>query len=128
MSKNSVYALLFIGLQVAYCARPQPQSHRSTLQLVAEIQGYSCAKGYAWFFADGRLHRCTVVRQTKFGEARIPAGSIIAIHPDGTPDSGMEQEAGSDKEFQSQSNGTSIRSTPLARNLAGGQSSQISNQ
>lgn len=86
MWKNSVHALLFIGLQFAYCAQPQPQSHRSTLQLAAEIQGYSCAKGYAWFFADGRLYRCTVVRETEFGEVRIPAGSIIAIHPDGTPD------------------------------------------
>ena len=40
----------------------------------------------AWFFADGRLHRCTVTHEIAFGEVRISAGSYIALHPDGTPD------------------------------------------
>jgi hypothetical protein len=32
------------------------------------------------------LNRCTVAREIAFGEARIPAGSYIALHSDGTPD------------------------------------------
>jgi hypothetical protein len=35
--------------------------------------------------ANGRLSRCTVAREIPFGEARIPAGSYIALNPDGTP-------------------------------------------
>jgi hypothetical protein len=50
-----------------------------------EIQGYPCARGYAWFFDDGRLNRCTVTREIPFGEARIPAGTYIALNPDGSP-------------------------------------------
>jgi hypothetical protein len=86
MKKNLCFALLFCGLQSAGYAQPQPQLHRSTLDQPAEIQGYPCAKGYAWFFDGGRLNRCTVTREIPFGEARIPAGSYIALHPDGTPD------------------------------------------
>lgn len=59
--------------------------HRQTLHAPTEIQGYPCAKGFAWFFADGRLNRCTVSVETAFGEVRIPAGTYIALNPDGTP-------------------------------------------
>jgi hypothetical protein len=52
----------------------------------AEIQGYPCAKGFAWFYADGRLERCTVSRDTAFGEARVPAGSIVVLRPNGKPE------------------------------------------
>jgi hypothetical protein len=63
-----------------------PHVNRKTLDQPTEIQGYPCAKGFAWFFDDGRLNRCTVTREIAFGEARIPAGSYIGLHPDGTPD------------------------------------------
>jgi hypothetical protein len=62
-----------------------PHTSRKTLDQPTEIQGYPCDKGYAWFFDDGRLSRCTVTRETAFGEARIPAGTYIALNPDGTP-------------------------------------------
>lgn len=62
-----------------------PQTTRKTLDQPTEIQGYPCAKGYAWFFDDGRLNRCTVTQEIPFGEARIPAGTYIALNPDGTP-------------------------------------------
>ena len=61
------------------------QTHRKTLGQPVEIQGYPCAKGYAWFFADGRLANCTVSRAIAFGEATIPAGSWITLLPDGRP-------------------------------------------
>jgi hypothetical protein len=86
MRQTLLFALLLCGLQCAGWAGPQPEVHRRTLQSPTEIEGYPCAKGYAWFFADGRLNRCTVTREISFGEARIPAGSYIGLHPDGTPE------------------------------------------
>ncbi len=85
MRKDIVFALLFCGLQAAGSTEPQPQLHRSTLQQPSEIEGYACAQGYAWFYADGHLNRCTVSRETAFGEAQAPSGSIIALLPDGKP-------------------------------------------
>jgi len=89
MRKAMLLVLVLCCLPWAGCALSQPASQpkvqRSTLQAPTEIQGYPCAKGYAWFFDDGRLNRCTVTRAIPFGEARIPAGSYIALNPDGTP-------------------------------------------
>ena len=79
-------ALCACGLSSAASAGTAPHANRKTLDQPTEIQGYPCGKGYAWFFDDGRLNRCTVTREIAFGEARIPAGSYIALHPDGTPD------------------------------------------
>jgi hypothetical protein len=76
---------MFCGLQAADCA-PQPQVHRRFLQQPVEIDGYPCAKGWAWFFPDSRLNRCTVTREIPFGEARIPAETYIDIDDDGSPD------------------------------------------
>jgi hypothetical protein len=81
----SCAGLFWVGCAVSQTV-PRPEVHRNTLKSPAEIQGYPCAKGYAWFYADGRLNRCTVTREIPFGEARIPAGSYIALNPDGTPD------------------------------------------
>jgi len=83
--KSLLLILVSCGLTCAGWAGPRPEVHRQTLHAPTEIQGYPCAKGYAWFFADGRLNRCTVSVETAFGEARIPAGTYIALNPDGTP-------------------------------------------
>jgi hypothetical protein len=85
MRKTALSALFCLTLLAAASAAP-PQSERKTLDRETGIQGYSCAKGYAWFFGDGRLDRCTVARDTVFGEAHAPAGSIVALLPDGKPD------------------------------------------
>ena len=66
-------------------AADKPQTHRKRLDQPTEIQGYPCAKGYAWLFADGKLSNCIVRRDVAFGEATIPAGSWITLLPDGTP-------------------------------------------
>ncbi|MDR3746375.1 MAG: hypothetical protein P4K80_09625 [Acidobacteriaceae bacterium] len=63
----------------------RPATHRTTLRQDTVIQGYPCAKGYAWFYADGRLERCSVSRETTFGEAKIPVQSIIVLLPEGGP-------------------------------------------
>jgi len=83
MRNASFLALLLYGLSSPVWAGGQPHVSRKTLDQPTEIQGYPCAKGYAWFFDDGRLNRCTVTREIPFGEARIPAGSYIALNPDG---------------------------------------------
>lgn len=80
-----VVILLVLGL--LFAAHTASQSSPSTRRLLTQdtvIQTYPCAKGYAWFYADGKLSRCTVSRDTVFGEAQIPSGSIIQLHPDGS--------------------------------------------
>lgn len=78
-------AALLCSLGTAGHAATDPQTHRKTLGQPAEIQGYPCAKGYVWFFADEKLANCTVSRVIAFGEATIPAGSWITLLPDGRP-------------------------------------------
>jgi hypothetical protein len=90
MRKAIFFVIALCGLSWAGCTLSQPAAppHTTHMKLgqPSEIQGYPCAAGHAWFFDDGRLNRCTVTREIPFGEARIPAGSYIALHPDGTPD------------------------------------------
>jgi hypothetical protein len=85
MKKAILFVIGLCGLSCAAWAVDPPHVNRKSLHQPAEIQGYPCAKGYAWFFDDGRLNRCTVTREIPFGEARIPAGTYIALYPDGTP-------------------------------------------
>jgi hypothetical protein len=85
MPKIAFFALLFCSLLCGGGARAGAQSTHRRLDQTTVIQGYSCAKGYAWFFANGQLNRCIVAQETAFGEARIPAGSYIALFPNGSP-------------------------------------------
>ncbi|MGA9068827.1 MAG: hypothetical protein WB424_01145 [Terracidiphilus sp.] len=82
----SALALLMCDQPLLAQAGARPAVTHKTLDQPTEIQGYPCAKGDAWFFVDGRLNRCTVTREISFGEARIPAGTYIALDPNGTPD------------------------------------------
>jgi hypothetical protein len=56
-------------------------THRTKLHQITVIQGYSCAKGYTWFYADGHLSECFISRDIDVGEAHIPKGSIIQLFP-----------------------------------------------
>lgn len=49
------------------------------------VQGFPCDQGEASFYSDGHLQRCAISRDLLFGEAYIPAKSIIVLRPDGTP-------------------------------------------
>jgi hypothetical protein len=57
--------------------------YRKHLTHPTEIQGYPCAKDYAWFFSDGHLNRCFLSRDTDIGKAHIPRGSIVELFQDG---------------------------------------------
>jgi len=85
MKRNVLLVLLACGLPCLAQSGPRPQVARCTVASAQEIQGYPCAKGYAWFYADGRLDQCTVSRDTPFGEATVPEGSIIVLRSDGKP-------------------------------------------
>jgi hypothetical protein len=85
MRKTLGFALLSCSLCILAWADARPQLARKTLDQPTEIQGIPCAKGYAWFYPDGHLDRCFVAREIAFGEAQIPAGSEIALTPDGKP-------------------------------------------
>jgi hypothetical protein len=65
--------------------------YRKTLDKPTAIQGYPCAKGYAWFYPDGKLESCAVSQETQFGEALLPRGSIISLGRDGRPEDAMMQ-------------------------------------
>jgi len=85
MRMTVLFILSLFSLQSVVCAAALPHTYRKTLDQPTEIQGYPCDKGYAWFFDDGRLNRCTVMREIPFGYTRIPAGTYLALNPDGTP-------------------------------------------
>jgi len=87
----AVFVVVAVGCGVTQTAQPRPATQRTTLQKDTEIQGYPCAKGYAWFYADGKLENCAVSQETQFGEALIPRGSIIYLKPDGRPKFAMMQ-------------------------------------
>jgi len=73
---------VLIGASLLSADAP-PESQRKHLDRPTIIQGYACASGYAWFFPDGRLTRCTVSREIDFGDTHIPEGSIVELFPDG---------------------------------------------
>jgi antitoxin component YwqK of YwqJK toxin-antitoxin module len=84
------FALLILvaagcGVTQAENSQSRPVTHRAKLQQDTEIQGYPCAKGYAWLYADGKLENCAVSKEVAFGEAKLPVGSIIALEWTGTP-------------------------------------------
>jgi antitoxin component YwqK of YwqJK toxin-antitoxin module len=66
-------------------------THRTKLKQDTEIQGYPCAKGYTWFYADGKLSECAVSQETQYGDALIPRGSVIYLTPDGRTEIAMLQ-------------------------------------
>ena len=84
--QRTLFALFLCALLGCVCAKAAAQSTRRTLDQPTVIQGYSCAKGYAWFYNDGKLRRCTVSQETQFGEALIPRGSILYLKPNGSRD------------------------------------------
>lgn len=83
--RKRMLALALLGLGWAGWSGPQTNTYRKRLDTPTEVQGYSCAAGYAWFYANGALERCEVTRETAFGEANVPAGSIIVLDANGKP-------------------------------------------
>lgn len=86
-----VTAVAGVGMWIgwAQAGKPGPQPQRQTLEQPRDVDGYPCAKGYAWFYADGKLESCVVSREIAFGEAQVQRGSIIKLLPDGKPNSVM---------------------------------------
>jgi antitoxin component YwqK of YwqJK toxin-antitoxin module len=85
MQKAIFFAVILLTLPLPVSAALLPQGVRKALDRPAMIQGYPCAKGHAWFYANGHLKQCSLWRETAFGEALAPAGSIIILRPDGKP-------------------------------------------
>jgi len=73
------------GCGVAQTVQSGSAAQRTKLQQDTEMQGYPCAKGYVWFYADGKLESCAVSREFVFGEAKVPVGSIVSLLQDGRP-------------------------------------------
>jgi len=85
MKSSTALWILFVALPCFAQSGSQPARHRQDLHQPTEIQAYSCAKGYAWFYADGHLDSCIITHETVFGDAHAPAGSWIRLTPDGKP-------------------------------------------
>ncbi len=82
MKKTILFAVLMCSLICAASVACQSQAERKKLDRPKEIQGYPCAKGVVWFFADGKLNRCAISQSIYIGGTKIPTGSIIALRPD----------------------------------------------
>jgi|GEM_PF-426463 len=83
--KSLGFAMVMWGLTGVGRAATETHRYRKTLAQSIEIQDYFCAKGYAWFYANGQLESCAVARETEFGVARGPAGSWITLDAAGKP-------------------------------------------
>ena len=70
----------------AFGAGQRRNTERKDLKQPADIQGYPCAAGYAWFYDGGALSSCRLARDVPFGEARVSAGSWITLTSDGKPE------------------------------------------
>lgn len=68
-----VATLLLFALPAGAGAR------RQSLDRTTTIAGSPCARGYAWFYASGKLDTCTLAAESRFGEATLPAGSLISL-------------------------------------------------
>ncbi len=79
------FAFTFAGNSTSSAAQTHQSTYRQKLAQPTEIQGYPCAKGYAFFYSDGKLQKCTVAREIPFGEITIPSGSWITLAEDGKP-------------------------------------------
>jgi hypothetical protein len=79
------------GVTQTGTAQSRTVTHRTKLHQITVIQGYSCDKGYTWFYSDGKLNECFVSQETQYGEALIPRGSSIDLKPDGRPSFAMLQ-------------------------------------
>ena len=83
--KTLLLLSILIGASLLSAAAPV-ETQRKHLNQPTVIQGYPCARDYAWFFPDGSLYRCTFSREFDFGDARIPEGSIVHLLPNGSFD------------------------------------------
>ena len=86
-----LFVLVAARSGTAQTAQPRPATHRTTLRQDTEIQGYPCAKGYAFLYADGRLEQCGISREIAYGEAKLPVGSLVVLLQDGRPKYAMLQ-------------------------------------
>ena len=80
-----IVLLVGVGYGVTQTAQSGTAVRRTKLTQATEIQGYACAKDYAWFYSDGKLQRCTASREIAVGVAQVQRGSIIELLPDGRP-------------------------------------------
>lgn len=84
---HSLAALCLVFSLVGSCTIHPARENTTPKQLsaLAEIRGYPCAAGYAWFFADGKLALCFVSREAAFGVVKVPEKSMIYLGRDGSP-------------------------------------------
>jgi antitoxin component YwqK of YwqJK toxin-antitoxin module len=68
-----------------------PKAQRSRFTETREVQGIPCAKGYVWFYANGKLRQCAVSKEFVYGEANLPARSLVVLLPNGRPKYAMLQ-------------------------------------
>jgi hypothetical protein len=83
MKSASISALFFFVVFEIVCWAAEPNAIRDKIAHDSSIQGYPCARGYAWFYPDGSLNECTVSRPVLFGNVHVPRGSVIQLWPNG---------------------------------------------
>jgi hypothetical protein len=65
---------------------PRQGMQRRKLAAPAEIQGVSCAAGYAWMYKTGGLGSCSLPEDTKVAGVDLPAGTTVFFNEAGELD------------------------------------------
>jgi hypothetical protein len=92
MKKMGGLVVVFVaalGCGVTQTGNTGTAAQRTKLTEAREIQGYPCAKGYAMVYPSSQLASCSVSRETAFGEALVPVGSIVDLDGTGKPKGAM---------------------------------------
>ena len=79
--------LAVLALFAIPCCAKQDEVQRETRRTLAEnteIGGVPCRAGLAWMRPDGTLASCSLSRPAEIRGASLPAGSRVALEPDGS--------------------------------------------
>ncbi len=83
MKSSPLSAFLICVFLATASLASEPNALRNKVPQDTVIQGFPCARGYAWFYPDGSLNECTVARPITFANDRVPRGSVIQLWPNG---------------------------------------------
>lgn len=79
------WSLVLVLAALAAASSQAQTPERRKLGHGTMIQGYPCAKGWAWFYANQQLKSCAVTVEIPFASITIPPGSIVDLTTDGKP-------------------------------------------
>ena len=83
--KTLSWSLILLLVAAAATTAGAQAPERRKLQHGTMIQGFPCAKGWAWFYPGDKLKSCAVTVEIPFATITIPPNSIVTLTADGKP-------------------------------------------